>query len=156
MSAGKAETRETPRILGLAALAPAGIIAPFPIGALDASLRSSSSQQLAAALQRPPPLSRPGPAMARTKRRLTPKERLRVALASEAIARNVRTLRAGRFTQEELAFRAGLDRTLVSAIERGRHNATVVTLVALASTLEVPAQRLFERAGPPMDDEGQT
>jgi transcriptional regulator with XRE-family HTH domain len=82
--------------------------------------------------------------MARTARRLTPATRLGLARAVEAVARNVRTLRAGRFSQEELAYRAGLDRTLVSGIERGRHNVTLVTLVALARTLEVPPERLLE------------
>jgi transcriptional regulator with XRE-family HTH domain len=82
--------------------------------------------------------------MARTARQLTPATRLGLARVVDAVARNVRTLRAGRFSQEELAFRAGLDRTLVSGIERGRHNVTLVTLVALASTLQVPPERLLE------------
>lgn len=82
--------------------------------------------------------------MARTRRELTGAQRLAAARFAHVVARNVRTLRAGRFTQEELAFRAGLDRTLVSGIERGRHNATLTTLLALAATLQVEPQRLLD------------
>lgn len=51
--------------------------------------------------------------------------------------------RAG-LSQEELAFRAHLDRTLISLIERGKRNARLDTLVKLGAGLEVPPANLLE------------
>lgn len=36
-------------------------------------------------------------------------------------------------TQEELAFRAGMDRTYLSDIERGRRNSTLLTMQDVAT-----------------------
>jgi transcriptional regulator with XRE-family HTH domain len=56
----------------------------------------------------------------------------------------VREFRVGRgWSQEDFAHRAGLDRTYVSGIERGRRNPTLDIIHRLAQTLEVPAADLF-------------
>ncbi len=57
---------------------------------------------------------------------------------------NVRALRLARnLSQEELAFRAGLDRTYVSQIERGIGNPSVLILIKIADTLGVEVQELL-------------
>jgi transcriptional regulator with XRE-family HTH domain len=62
---------------------------------------------------------------------------------------NVRRLRnAVGISQEELAHRAGLDRTYISGVERGIRNPTVLVLQDLASVLGVqPADLLAEVDG---------
>jgi transcriptional regulator with XRE-family HTH domain len=45
-------------------------------------------------------------------------------------------------SQEELAFRAGVDRTFVSRIERGLRQPTITTLIALGSAIGVSAAEL--------------
>lgn len=58
---------------------------------------------------------------------------------------NVRQIRKDRgWSQENLAFEAGLDRTYVSGVERGVRNPTVLVLHELAQALKVPAARLLE------------
>jgi transcriptional regulator with XRE-family HTH domain len=62
-----------------------------------------------------------------------PKADLRKVLAA-----NVRYYRAGiGLSQEELARRAGLDRSYVSGIERGVRNPTLLTMQRLANVLKV-------------------
>jgi len=59
----------------------------------------------------------------------------------------VRRARRGRFTLEELAGRAGVSVGLISQIERGRGNPSLVTLIKLTHALGIPIEDLFE--GPP-------
>ena len=47
-------------------------------------------------------------------------------------------------SQEELAFRAGVDRTFVSRIERGIRQPTITTLIGLALALDVSAAELMK------------
>lgn len=61
-----------------------------------------------------------------------------------AIIRRLRLARG--LTQEALAAEAGLDRTFVSAIERGRRNISVATLDRLIGPLCNPADFLREWA----------
>ena len=49
-------------------------------------------------------------------------------------------------SQEELAFRAGVDRTFVSRIERGIRQPTITTLVGLGLALGVSAAELVREA----------
>lgn len=57
---------------------------------------------------------------------------------------NVRRLRkAAGLSQEELAHRAGLDRTYVSGVERGIRNPTVLVLQDLAGGLGVQMVELL-------------
>ncbi len=57
---------------------------------------------------------------------------------------NVRALRSAlNLSQEELAFRAGLDRTYISQIERGVGNPSVLVLIKISDTLGVEVQELL-------------
>ena len=60
------------------------------------------------------------------------------------VARNVRRARkAAGLSQEQLAFEAGLDRTYISQVERGRRNLTVKVLAKLAAALNTTPHRLL-------------
>ena len=62
-----------------------------------------------------------------------------------ALSENVRLLRGSRgFSQEQLALEAGVDRTLVSKIERTIANPTLEVLAKLAVVLDVPVVRLLK------------
>lgn len=65
------------------------------------------------------------------------------------IGDRVRTARerAG-LSQERLAHAAGLAPRTIVAIESGRHNATVTSLHALATVLDVPVAALVAEEGP--------
>ncbi len=55
-----------------------------------------------------------------------------------AFATSLRYFRMqGNLSQEQLAFKAGVDRTYVSGIERGRRNPTLGTIGRLISALEI-------------------
>lgn len=57
----------------------------------------------------------------------------------------LRTLRQERgISQEELAFRADLDRTFISLLERGQRQPSLSTIFQLAQALNVKASRLIE------------
>ena len=57
----------------------------------------------------------------------------------------VRALRlAAEISQEELAMRAGLDRTYVGGVERGERNLTLVNISRLADALGVHPRDLFD------------
>jgi transcriptional regulator with XRE-family HTH domain len=59
----------------------------------------------------------------------------------------LRALReAADLTQEELAFRAGLDRTYVSGIERNRRNPSLRSLQRLVQAMGISLDVLFVRA----------
>ncbi len=66
----------------------------------------------------------------------------------EVLASNLRRLRtATGLSQEELAARAGLHRTYVSSIERGRRNVSLENIFALARALGCdPRELIDERA----------
>ena len=69
-----------------------------------------------------------------------------------ALAINLRRIRQERgLSQEELAHRAGIDRTYVSALEREVYSATVDMLDRLAAQLEVAPAELLQP-----NREGQT
>ena len=53
--------------------------------------------------------------------------------------------RAG-ISQEELAYRAGLDRTYVSGIERGRRNPSLKSMQRVAAQLDVSLDHVFNLA----------
>ncbi len=61
------------------------------------------------------------------------------------LSENIRHLRGQRgLSQERLALEAGVDRTLVSKIERVIANPTLEVLVKLAIALQVPVARLLK------------
>ena len=65
----------------------------------------------------------------------------------EDFARNLRRLRHAKgLSQEALAYEADIDRTYVSALERGVYSATIDMVAKLAAVLEVDAADLLQRS----------
>jgi methanogenic corrinoid protein MtbC1/DNA-binding XRE family transcriptional regulator len=65
-----------------------------------------------------------------------------------AVGRNILAMRTRRgWSQQALADAAGLDRTYISAVERGRQNLTVGALLSLAQALDTPLADLLAREG---------
>ncbi|MFG1201799.1 helix-turn-helix transcriptional regulator [Xanthobacter aminoxidans] len=65
----------------------------------------------------------------------------------EVFARNLRGLRQARgLSQEELAHRAGIDRTYVSSLERCVYSASIDVVDQLAQVLNVEAAELLEKS----------
>ncbi|MXO86459.1 helix-turn-helix domain-containing protein [Altererythrobacter aurantiacus] len=61
---------------------------------------------------------------------------------------NVRRLRRAKgLSQEEFGFHAGIDRTYVSAVERGVGNPTIMTAQRFADGLGAPVHELFMTSG---------
>lgn len=70
--------------------------------------------------------------------------------ANALVAWNLRRLRVARgISQEQLAVDAGIDRTYVGGIERGKENPTVTILGRLAAALDLRITEFFRepRAG---------
>lgn len=62
----------------------------------------------------------------------------------ETFAANLRKLRETKgYSQEELASRAGLDRTYVSGCERGIRNPSLASVEKLANALNIPAKEFL-------------
>ena len=72
-------------------------------------------------------------------------DKLRIQRQREAFGGRVREhrLSAG-LSQEELAEAAGIHRTYVSSVERGRRNVSLDNIIALARALKVDVAQLFE------------
>jgi transcriptional regulator with XRE-family HTH domain len=63
----------------------------------------------------------------------------------KVFSQNLRRLRLERgLSQEELAHRAGIDRTYVSALERGVYSASITMVAKLAVELEAEPSQLLE------------
>jgi transcriptional regulator with XRE-family HTH domain len=68
----------------------------------------------------------------------------------EVFARNLRKARNAKgLSQEALAYEAGIDRTYISALERGVYSATIDMVGKLAAVLEIEASALLERQTKP-------
>lgn len=66
--------------------------------------------------------------------------------ARQMVGKNIRRLRKSRgFTQELVSERANLSQQHFSELERGKANATVDTLAAVAAALGVSIAELFEK-----------
>jgi transcriptional regulator with XRE-family HTH domain len=64
----------------------------------------------------------------------------------EVFARNLRRLRNEKdLSQEELAFLAKIDRTYISALERGVYSATITMVAKLAAVFDVEPSAMLER-----------
>ena len=64
----------------------------------------------------------------------------------QVLAANLKALRRERvLSQEELAHRAGIDRTYISALERCVYGASIDVVARLARELDVEAARLLEK-----------
>ena len=80
---------------------------------------------------------------AKRRRKRFPRDAETIAIVAE----NVRRIRKGKkpkLSQEKLAFAADLDRTYVSAVERGEKNPTISVLARIAKALKVRAAELVE------------
>lgn len=63
----------------------------------------------------------------------------------QAVARNLRRIRGERsLTQEELGFRAEVNRSYISDLEQGKYNASVAMLEKLAKALNVDPSAFLE------------
>lgn len=61
-----------------------------------------------------------------------------------ALGSNLKKIRLSKgLSQEKLAFEAGLDRTYISGIERGKRNVSVVNLYRIADALRIAAHQLL-------------
>lgn len=68
--------------------------------------------------------------------------------ARRILAENIRRLRAEReFSQEELAFEAGLHRTFIAHVERGVRNISIDNIERLATALRVPVFVMLKEYG---------
>lgn len=47
-------------------------------------------------------------------------------------------------TQEELAFKVGVDRSYMGFVERGEKNPTLMTIMKIAKALKTPLKELFD------------
>ncbi|WVT77996.1 helix-turn-helix transcriptional regulator (plasmid) [Sinorhizobium chiapasense] len=64
----------------------------------------------------------------------------------EVFARNLKAARRAKgLSQEELAHRAGIDRTYISSLERSVYNASIDVVERLATVLETEASDLLKR-----------
>jgi transcriptional regulator with XRE-family HTH domain len=69
--------------------------------------------------------------------------------ANALVAWNLRRLRVERrLSQEALGVDAGLDRTYIGRIERGKENPTVAVLERIAHVLDSPITALFDLPKP--------
>lgn len=82
----------------------------------------------------------------RWSRRHGPSHRARPTSQLELTVQRIRRTRG--WSQEELVFRSGLDRTYISGIERGKRNPTVAILKALADAPAVPPEALLNTDTP--------
>ena len=65
-----------------------------------------------------------------------------------ALGRAIREARLAKgISQEQLALMAEVDRSYVGRVERGDNNAALLTLVRLASALDMTVSKLMSRAG---------
>ena len=65
--------------------------------------------------------------------------------AAAAFGRRLRALRIrAELSQEQLALRAGLDRTYIGGIERGERNPALRNIVRIANALDIRPALLFE------------
>jgi len=61
------------------------------------------------------------------------------------LGQRIKQLRAAlQLTQEELAFKVGVDRSYMGFVERGEKNPTLMTMVKIAKALKIPVKELFD------------
>ena len=64
-----------------------------------------------------------------------------------ALGVTIRDLRLkGGLSQEAFADEVGIDRSYLGGIERGEHNLALINLVKIATTLEISAAQLLQKA----------
>ena len=69
-----------------------------------------------------------------------------ISPAHREFGRAIRQLRVEQgISQEELAYRAGIDRSYMGGVERGERNASLKNILRVAAALEIPPTTLFAR-----------
>ena len=63
-----------------------------------------------------------------------------IRVVAEAVRR---ARKAAELSQEDLALEAGLDRTYISQVERGKRNVTIIVLARIAKALKTTPDRLL-------------
>lgn len=63
--------------------------------------------------------------------------------------RKLRT--TAKFSQEELAERAGIDRSYLGGIERGEHNLALINIIKISSALNLEPHELLKPLSPKQD-----
>ncbi len=70
------------------------------------------------------------------------------ALVLQLFGKTVQAARLAKgWSQEKLAFEAGLDRTYVSSVERGRRNISIINIYKLAQALDMAPHNLLIEIG---------
>lgn len=74
------------------------------------------------------------------------------AEARQTVGHNIRRLRKGQeLSQEQLSFRAGINRAYLSTVENGKRNISIENIFAVADALAVDPRELLR----PMDDDDE-
>lgn len=61
------------------------------------------------------------------------------------VGQKIKKLRAKHnMTQEDLAFKVGVDRSYMGFVERGEKNPTLATLMKIAKAFRIPVRDLFD------------
>jgi len=61
------------------------------------------------------------------------------------LGQRIKQLRAAlQLTQEELAFKVGVDRSYMGFVERGEKNPTLLTMIKIAKALKISVKELFD------------
>jgi transcriptional regulator with XRE-family HTH domain len=61
----------------------------------------------------------------------------------EKVGKRIKELRNNKYSQEELADRAGLDRTYISGVERGKRNISITNIEKIAKAFGCTLQEFF-------------
>jgi transcriptional regulator with XRE-family HTH domain len=73
-----------------------------------------------------------------------------------ALAEQIRLVRSKKgLSQEELAFRAGLHRTYISLVERGKKSPTIDCLIRISAALDVKVSDLLAKAEKYINGQGR-
>lgn len=66
-------------------------------------------------------------------------------MIKEKVGQRIKYLRLSRgLSQEEFAFRCGIDRTYITSLERGKRNISIVNLDKIAKGLEISLKEFFD------------
>jgi transcriptional regulator with XRE-family HTH domain len=65
-------------------------------------------------------------------------------MIKESVGLRIKELRAkASISQEELAFRANLDRTYINSVENGRRNISIINIEKIAQALDLSVKEFF-------------
>ncbi len=68
--------------------------------------------------------------------------------AQKKLGKYIREVRAAQgFSQEELAYRCGVHRTYMGAIERGERNISLLNILRISKALKIKSSELLSKAG---------